>query len=175
MRISRDHPAGPARTASATSRAMVAGLGVLVHDPADGQAGGAAGHDVADLGQDALPPARVAGRAGAAAGARRAGATEEEHRDTPTLATMRATASTRAAPGSASGTGTFSTGAPMSWATTAAKTMASVSRAIRPSRHDRDSTSASRPGARARSSTVPEQLEGGRRQAGRSGRCASCA
>ncbi len=64
---------------------------------------------------------------------------------TPTLATMRATASTRAAPGATSGTGTLSTGAPRSWATMAAYTIESVSRAAWPSRHDKDSTSAVEP------------------------------
>ncbi len=74
---------------------------------------------------------------------------------------MRAAASTRAAPGSVSGTGTLSTGAPMSWATTAAKMIASVARDMRPSRHDSDSTNASRPEARARSSTSPSSSSAG--------------
>ena len=106
--------------------------------------------------------ARGSAAAAVAASARRG--PPRKRTGTPTLATTRATASTRAGPGATSGTGTLSTGAPRSWATTAAKTIESVSRATAPSRHDRGSTSASSPARPGSLEHLAEQLEGGRGQ-----------
>ena len=129
--------------ARATRPAVSAGVGVLVERAAHGHAGASAFHDVAHLVEHAVarrpsvsgPPRKRTG--------------------TPTLATTRATARWRSAPGRAAGTGTLITGAPMSWAMIGASTMASVSRRIRPSSHSSGSISASSPASLDCSSTWP--------------------
>ena len=137
-------------------------VGVLIERATHRHAGAAAGHDVAHFVQHAAP---------AGVGDRTA---QKEHRDA-TLATTRATAGRRSAPGATAGTGTLITGAPRSWAITAANTIASVSRAHPAVAPQQRLDQGLEPGEARLSKTWPSSSSAGavRGRPCRSGSCAS--
>ena len=138
-------------------------VGVLVERASHGHAGSPARHDVAHLVEDRgrVRP-RCAGRRGRGRARRR----------WPPPGPPRAGARHRAP---TAGTGTLITGAPMSWAMTAASTMASVSRRIRPSCHTSGSIRASSSACACLLEHLAQQLERGRRDRVVQVDAASCA